>query len=254
MIREWMDDKPVAMVDDTGTNPAIYYIHTDEVNRPQKLTDVSDNIAWDGVFDPFGNTTSISGSVTMLLMFPGQYYDSETQLSQNWHRDYDPTIGRYIQSDPIGLWGGINTYSYVSGNPIEGVDPLGLWATGFSLGFSYINPFTSGGGGSFGLNLEYTSNCGWNIYGYGTPENQDSNGFSLGFSAQANVATGSGNWSGPFQDYMASYGLFGGSYFQSPTGQGNWQGLSFGFSAGPPGAADTTTNYTNLTSDKCGCH
>jgi RHS repeat-associated protein len=123
-----MDDKPVAMVDDTGASPAIYYIHTDQVNRPQKLTDVSDNIVWDGVFDPFGNVWSIAGSETMLLMFPGQYYDSETQLSQNWHRDYDPTIGRYVQSDPIGLWGGINTYAYVGNNPLRYLDPNGMAA------------------------------------------------------------------------------------------------------------------------------
>jgi len=128
MIREyiWMDDKPVAMVDDTGTNPVIYYIHSDQVNRPQKLTDASANIAWDGVFDPFGNVWSIAGSETMLLMFPGQYYDSETQLSQNWHRDYDPTIGRYVQSDPIGLKGGINTYAYAASDPIFHFDRSGL--------------------------------------------------------------------------------------------------------------------------------
>ena len=128
MIREyiWMDDKPVAMVDDTGTSPAIYYIHTDQVNRPQKLTDTSANLAWDGIFDPFGNLWSLPvNSVTMLLMFPGQYYDSETQLSQNWHRNYDPTIGRYIESDPIGLEGGINTYAYVESNPLRYIDPTG---------------------------------------------------------------------------------------------------------------------------------
>jgi RHS repeat-associated protein len=129
-IREyiWLDNVPVAVVDDTGASPVIYYVHTDQLNRPQKMTDASASVVWDGVFDPFGNVTSVTGAATNLLMFPGQYYDSETQLSQNWFRDYDPTIGRYIQPDPIGLLGGINTYTYVDGNPLNWDDPLGFYS------------------------------------------------------------------------------------------------------------------------------
>ena len=85
---------------------------------------------WDNS-DPFGNNMANEnptnqGTFTFNLRFPGQYFDKETGLHQNGFRDYDPSIGRYIQSDPVGLLAGINTYTYVSGNPLSYVDPHGL--------------------------------------------------------------------------------------------------------------------------------
>ncbi|WP_269750002.1 RHS repeat domain-containing protein, partial [Pseudomarimonas arenosa] len=66
------------------------------------------------------------------LRFPGQYYDSESGLHYNYFRDYDPSTGRYIESDPIGLDGGPNTYAYVEGRPLITFDDKGLNASGVS--------------------------------------------------------------------------------------------------------------------------
>jgi RHS repeat-associated protein len=133
----WADDLPVGLVDAVPTTPVLYTIHTDHLNRPQKITDAARAIAWDGQYRPFGEAHAISGSLPNWLMFPGQIYDSETALHQNWHRDYDPSTGRYIQSDPIGLAGGINTYAYALGNPVSSTDPTGEFVPqliGFAIG------------------------------------------------------------------------------------------------------------------------
>ncbi len=59
-------------------------------------------------------------------ILPGQYYDAETGLHYNYYRDYNPSLGRYIQKDPIGFRGGINLYAYVQNNPVNYTDPSGL--------------------------------------------------------------------------------------------------------------------------------
>jgi RHS repeat-associated protein len=91
-----------------------------------KATDSGQNLVWDAVRKPFGGRTVTAAQVEMPLGFPGQYYDQETGNYYNYFRDYDPSTGRYLQSDPIGLVGGLNTYAYVSGNPLIYIDQIGL--------------------------------------------------------------------------------------------------------------------------------
>lgn len=105
----------------------IYYMHTDHLNTPTLVTNQKREVVWEGVRQPFGETQETIAAIRQPLRFPGQYFDQETGLDYNYYRDYDPALGRYVQSDPIGLAGDINTYAYVGGNPILYIDPYGLW-------------------------------------------------------------------------------------------------------------------------------
>ena len=122
----WLGMLPLAYVDWSSGSAVTYYVHTDQVMVPQKLTNSAKAVVFDRVAEPFGVEISATGSLTQALRFPGQRHDLENGFAQNWHRDYDPFLGRYVQSDPIGLMGGINTYAYVEGNPLLSFDPEGL--------------------------------------------------------------------------------------------------------------------------------
>jgi RHS repeat-associated protein len=114
--------------------PKLYDIHADHLGTPRMVTDASGNAVWEWRGTPFGESLpnqnpSNSGAqndFVMNLRFPGQVFDQETGLHYNYFRDYDPGTGRYVQSDPIGLLAGVNTFGYVEGNPVNLIDPEGL--------------------------------------------------------------------------------------------------------------------------------
>ena len=134
-IREyiWLRDIPVAVLDypTAGAAGTVYYVQADHLNTPRVLTDRAGLVRWTWGGEPFGQSAANDnpsgvGAFTFNLRFPGQYYDVESGFINNGFRVLDASVGRYTQSDPIGLAGGINTYAYVGGNPISYVDPEGL--------------------------------------------------------------------------------------------------------------------------------
>lgn len=111
----------------------LYFISVDHLNTPRLVADATGTTVWRwDQEEPFGvnvadENPSMLGAFEFPLRFPGQYADNETNLHYNNFRDYESILGRYIQSDPLGLGGGIHTYFYVRNNPLSLTDPSGLY-------------------------------------------------------------------------------------------------------------------------------
>lgn len=137
----YLGHTPVAVIRQTRTGSGntlnaatkISYVYADHIDTPRVVVRSSDHAIqwrWDQA-EVYGNTPPNEnpnglGSYVLNLRFPGQLFDVETGLVYNHHRYYDASTGRYVESDPIGLGGGINTYSYVDGSPSGSADPTGL--------------------------------------------------------------------------------------------------------------------------------
>ena len=185
LIREyiWKDGEPVAQIEASGGVETLIYLHTDHLMTPRLATDESGTIIWRWEGEAFGETPADEdpdgdGVLTVVnLRFPGQYHDSETGLHYNYFRDYDPATGRYVESDPIGLDGGMNTYLYGNANPLKFSDPLGLWPYSFSWGTGGGVGHLIIGGSVYQLNVAdpiRATTCRYTVYcfgfGVGLPE------------------------------------------------------------------------------------
>lgn len=129
----WLGDLLLAVLAGPSSSgaPQVFHVHSDHLNTPRVLIDQAAQTRWRWVGEPFGSHAAEPAPaglppVVFNLRFPGQYFDLESGLHYNYFRDYDAGTGRYVQSDPIGLDGGINTYAYVNGNPLSYTDPRGL--------------------------------------------------------------------------------------------------------------------------------
>ena len=103
-----------------------YFYHNDHLGTPQKITAVNGTIVWDAKYSSFGEATIEVATVENNLRFPGQYYDSESGLHYNYYRFYEPKLGRYLRTDPIGVAAGCNLFLYTWNNPANLVDSFGL--------------------------------------------------------------------------------------------------------------------------------
>ena len=126
----WIGDMPIALADLSGSTVRVDYIHTGQIDEPLEVTDASQAVIWNGYVDPFGNgstfaTPTLTPGIDMRL--PGQSFQFEAgSLSQNGYREYDSSLGRYIEVDPLGVDAGANVYGYVDGDPVNKRDPAGL--------------------------------------------------------------------------------------------------------------------------------
>lgn len=145
----YLDSIPVAVV----RAGVPYYIEADHLGTPRQVIDATRNVAvwkWDSLASTFGTNApnqDPDGDSTQFMMnlrFPGQYYDAETGLNYNYFRDYESGTGRYVESDPIGIYGGFATYGYAGQNSLASFDKYGLcWSNARAVAHFY-----TGGGAS----------------------------------------------------------------------------------------------------------
>jgi RHS repeat-associated protein len=137
----WLDDTPVAVIKpaalvashggQSAGNVAIFAVEPDHLDTPRVIANTSHQLVWRWDSSPFGDTAANEApgglaAFTYSLRFPGQHYDPETQTHYNYFRDYEPGVGRYLESDPIGQFGDLTIYGYAGSSALGLTDSFGL--------------------------------------------------------------------------------------------------------------------------------
>jgi RHS repeat-associated protein len=120
-------------------------VHVDHLNRPSRMTDAAKAVVWTATWLPWGGVHAITGSASLDARLPGQWYQLEAGLHYNWHRHYDPSLGRYTQPDPLGFVDGPSVFGYAKGSPYSVVDPEGRFGVVGALGAGGMNLITQVG-------------------------------------------------------------------------------------------------------------
>ena len=155
----WLGMMPVAVVvADNSNNKSVYYLHSDHLATARLATDEQQGVVWQWESSAFGEDLPVENGLTLNLRFPGQYYDQESGLNYNYFRDYDARLGRYVQSDPRGIFLDLvvperhiaakigvsipeleeslnHSYVYVKGDPLNFSDLTGEGPFGALAGF-----------------------------------------------------------------------------------------------------------------------
>jgi RHS repeat-associated protein len=197
----YLDGMPIAVIQPAAAT--ISYIHPDRLGTPQLATNASKASVWSTTYQPFGTTGTITGSITQNLRLPGQYADA-TGFNHNGFRNYNPVYGRYLESDPIGLTGGLNTYSYASNNPSKNIDPNGLSTLQIGFAGSVNTPFGSSIAAGIGLVVDDHFHTG--LYGFAGPVVQVGPSLETGLSIQVSNAENITNLQGPFFNLTGTVG------------------------------------------------
>ena len=119
---------PLVVAEDGESRQQTRYFHCDHIGIPRKMTDKDGNFSWFGNYTGWGplkEETKVTDSAYQPFRLQNQYVDRETGLHDNFFRYYEPDAGRFVNQDPIGVWGGDNLYRFSSNIQIW-IDPLGL--------------------------------------------------------------------------------------------------------------------------------
>ena len=236
----------------------LYYVHNDQLGRPEVVTNAAKATVWAASNYAFERTVTTNTIGGLNVDFPGQYYDQETGTWYNMLRDnFDSTIGRYAQSDPVGMQGGPNTYGYVRGNPVNMVDPWGLDdSQAILLGAGVIDKMPDRTGSDY-----YSVNVSLYVFSYsltvtksgnvyfgtntskGTPKSTVSG--KVGWSVTAGkvdskggcpvTATEVDNYVNGASTGVSGYFMVGGGRYTNSSGSASEAGFGMGFGMTPVG-------------------